>query len=130
MKIHVASFFDKKNHCGRILSIAVSQPKGFDIETVNCLVPSWKLVSRFRSEKIDEAEYTQLYNEQVLEHLTPHSLRNQIVAVCKKLVKEVTLLCWEREGEFCHRYLVYQWLKKWKKEKPNVWSVIELGEMH
>lgn len=130
MKIHVASFFDKKNHRGGVLSIAVSLPKGFDIKTVNCLVPSWRLVSRYKTDKIDEKDYTVLYEQEVLNHLTPFLLRSQIIKAAGRINKEVTLLCWEKEGEFCHRTLVYKWLKKWKKEKPNIRSFVELGEMH
>lgn len=131
MKIHVASFFEPKNHSGRPVSIAVSQPKNFkDVSVVKALQPPWSLVSRYRTGKITKEEYTTLYEQQVLIHLTPYLLRSQIIKAVGRINKEVTLLCWEKEGEFCHRSLVYKWLKKWKKEKPNAWSFVELGEMH
>jgi len=131
VKIHVASFFEPKNHRGRSLSIAMGQPKKFkDIKIITCLLPSWSLVSRYRTGKITKEEYERLYERSVLKHLTPYMLQSQIIKAVGKILKEVTLLCWEKQGEFCHRTLVYNWLKKWKKEKPNVWSSVELGEMH
>ena len=130
MKIHVASFFEPENHAGRLFSIAVSQPKGFNLPRVKCLVPSWKLVSRFRRGKIDEEGYSRQYEEQVLKHLTPTILRRHVLMLTNNTMKEVTLLCWEKEGEFCHRVLVYEWLKKWKKEKLSYHAFVWLGELH
>jgi len=130
MKIHVASFFEPQNHRGRPLSIAMCQPKKFqDIKIITCLLPTWSLVSRYRTGKITKEEYEQIYEDKILKHLTPYILISQILDAVGKRIKEATLLCWEKEGEFCHRTLVYKWLEKQKKERPGIWEV-ELGEMH
>jgi len=52
-----------------------------------------------------EENYTIHYYSEVLNVLDPHQVYGE-------LGENAVLLCWEKSGEFCHRRLVAEWLKK------------------
>lgn len=113
IKFHTASFFDKRHHRGQCFSIAFSQPKGFHHKILKALVPPVKLLSAFRAGRIDEEEYKKRYQRLVLDKTSPLVLIQTILMRSPGGVADnVTLLCWEKAGNFCHRRLVYDWLEK------------------
>jgi len=127
IKIHTASFFDKANHRGTVLSIALSQPRGYDFFQLTILVPTYQTLYLYKSKKIDEAGYTRRYNKKILEKLT----LARVLAHLKKLVgnsEDVTLCCWEKAGNFCHRQLVMGWLRQ-RHDEVNK-HLFEIGEEH
>jgi hypothetical protein len=109
-RLFTASFFDKQMHRGDCYSIAYSQPKskGGQHKVVKPLVPPWRFVSALHKGVIDEQKYTRLYNHHVLRKTSPINISALLDLLgCGK---EVTLLCWEDEDDFCHRKLVAAWL--------------------
>jgi uncharacterized protein YeaO (DUF488 family) len=108
MAIYTASYVEPKHHHGSLISISRSQPKGFRVaDNLSFLAPSAELLEDWKQQH-DEVGYTQRYREQLassweqvkfwLDSLTP--------------TENSTLLCWERQGEFCHRNLVAQMVQR------------------
>jgi len=113
IKFHTASFFDKKNHHGICFSIAMSQPEQFSFPQLKMLVPDTKTLSLFRSKRIGEEIYARRYTRETLVSLRPKTLIEKIRKLCPNIeVTDVTLLCWEPSGTFCHRQLVMAWLMR------------------
>ena len=85
-----------------LVSISRSEPPGFqDIESYPALAPSKFLLNDYKAGRITDAQYTVLYEGDVLAMLP-------VDKVAKDLEGK-TLLCWEARG-FCHRHLVAKWL--------------------
>lgn len=70
--------------------------------------------------KSPESEYVPLYNRRVLEQQDAKEVVGRLLQIGERVV----LLCYEREGEFCHRRLVAKWIE----EKTGI-KVPELGRM-
>lgn len=89
------------------ISIARSQPmkdgKPYYDEMSNLKPPAW-LLREYKMESLSVEEFEQHYHRLVLQGLNPH-------AYAHKLQGKV-LLCWEKPGDFCHRHLVADWLRK------------------
>jgi len=96
------------------VSIARSSPKWYTGLCYIELAPPWKLIRYYKnssnSQFIKEQQYTVQYNELVLNKLDPHKVYKELIYLTEP--NEPILLCWEKEGEFCHRHLVTDWLMR------------------
>ena len=82
--------------------------------------PTWELVQASKSWQIDWETYTQRYRQLMLE-----SYRKHTEAWNDLLHKEVvTLVCYCRAGENCHRHLLADFLRK-VGEKEGIKVIIE-----
>jgi uncharacterized protein (DUF488 family) len=85
----------KKEPISRQVAISVGLPRwGFKGRRIKELAPTWAMV------KLAEKEYRPEY-QKILDKLNPHDL---------DLREGDILLCWEKPPEFCHRYMVSDWL--------------------
>lgn len=114
--IYTASYFERGNHHGKLISISRSVPKGFKIDgELPFFAPSQKLLNewKFRADQMTVAEYTdrfriEMWNNRVQIHQWLEGL---------DLAVDQTLLCWERSDAlgrdgFCHRRLIYRYVEK------------------
>lgn len=69
----------------------------------------------------EEKVYTPKF-EQILSKLSPLEIAKRLELLSEG--KDVVLLCYEKEGEFCHRHLVADWLSKALSI-----DIVELGKM-
>ena len=99
--ITVANFFNKQHWEGEPVSIANFSPKGFRGERCSELAPG-KIVRQFKKKQITQEEYMVAYKQQ---------LGKLDVQEIGKRLRNKTLFCWEKTGEFCHRYIVADWLE-------------------
>lgn len=111
----LASWYEPQNWRGKLLRISntAGRRKGlkksiYNWGVVPCLIPDWSLVKAFRAGKITKEEYSEVYLSGLQEKWDEvftwlNSLGND---------KDITLLCHEREGVFCHRILVAEIVKK------------------
>lgn len=110
--LYTASYFTPIHHHGKKVAISVSIPKGFQVDNkLSFLAPNAELLTDWKNEKIDEAEYTKRYRVQIrydwkqvkawLDSLNPY--------------EDLTLLCWEKTG-FCHRNLVAILVKHYRPD--------------
>lgn len=90
---YIPDFYKKKmetdNRYRRIIELSPKKEWFFD----------WK------KGKFDNNKYIELYYETVLNKLD----FNEII---KQLKDNSVLLCYEKSGDFCHRYLIADWLNK------------------
>jgi len=107
--ITLASWYEPGNWRGRLMRISYTagRQKGlrksvYDWGVISCLIPTWDLVKAFRTGQVAQDEYVRTYLELLRQRWEVvdewlHSLVPE---------EDLTLLCHEREGEFCHRQLV------------------------
>jgi uncharacterized protein YeaO (DUF488 family) len=113
MSIYAASYFEPSNHHGKLVGISRTTPKGFVVqERLSLLVPSKELLADWKAGALDEAQYTARYRTE-LQSKFP-KIRYWLDAVDP--AEDVTLLCWERAGEFCHRNLVLKLVERHRPE--------------
>ena len=117
MNIYTGNFANLKKYEGRGLfpiSIALSA-RYFNGVCYKKLNPDWSFKDDFPS------LYIPKYNQK-LKQLNPHVVMSELSQISNG--KDVVLLCHEKEGDFCHRRLVAEWLEK----ELNI-KVKELGKM-
>lgn len=60
-----------------------------------------------------EKMYIDLYNRTVLSFLNPNDVWNELCAIYPDTPSDdITLICYEKPGDFCHRHLVSKWLRE------------------
>jgi uncharacterized protein YeaO (DUF488 family) len=81
----------------------------FDIWMPN-LAPSTKLLKSYHDKKVDWKQFEKKFNKEVLVG------KKEYVDILISLLEKhtVTILCWEKKGENCHRLLVAGKLKELK----------------
>lgn len=106
------------------VSISRSVPKGIKgtIPELSNLAPSWDTLKDYKDQKIDKEGYTKRFAQDLLSSSYGKNYegeerekvaRARALEDIKELAGEsdtLTLLCWERQGDFCHRYLIGEWL--------------------
>lgn len=113
MKLTTASFWTVPPGY-TMVSIANSQPKNvFVNHFIPSLQPGWGLVSKYKandgkSQEQKQREYTAKYVTMLNEHMM--KVLDDVLAALRKH-ENVALVCWDRKGDFCHRHLVFDWLK-------------------
>lgn len=109
--IYTASYFDKNSHRGDLVSISLSLPSGverhrdiaFDLHQFK---PTRDML------KIPEAEY-------IPKFWTLMEQRRRLVEDWLGVIRpevDMTLLCWEPPGKFCHRNLVLKIVAKYRPD--------------
>jgi len=97
------SFFAKYKGENAV-SISLSKPKWYTTcREYKKLAPSWNLLNKYKQDK-DEVYYIKQYQKEILDKLDPKQ-------VYEELGEDAVLLCWEKSGEFCHRFIVAEWLQ-------------------
>lgn len=87
----------------RLVSIALSSPDNFGGKYYHELNPSPSLLSNYKQGKLSIEEYKSIYYAEVLNHLKPIEVYEQL--------KGKVMCCWEKPDVFCHRHLVLDWLR-------------------
>jgi hypothetical protein len=108
-KYMLTSYYFSKylpNFKDQIVRISVSYPKNItwlkNTRVYTPLCPNWDLVSSYKSGKITDLEYTNIYVVQ-LNQLDP-------IKTYQELGENSILCCWEKPDKFCHRQIVTKWL--------------------
>ena len=112
IQIYTSCFHNIGNSINPV-SIARNEPKWFKnaqyFQSYKKLAPSWKLLGKAKSGKIDFTEYIDQYYESVLNNLSPLGVIEELNVL---FGDEMTLLCWEKDFSRCHRRLFAKWLKE------------------
>ena len=91
------------------ISISRFPPKFYDGKKAFGLAPSESILNRYKTNQINEDEYTKEY----IEYL--ESRREELVPYLTKLYnsdKKYVFLCYEKAGDFCHRRILADWFKE------------------
>ncbi len=87
----------------KTVSISRFTPDGVNADSCAMeLAPLPELLKEYKEGKIDEAGYTKRYIDEVLAPLNPKEIA--------KRYKNSIFLCYEKEGDFCHRHVLANWL--------------------
>lgn len=86
----------------RLVSISIGIPDGFKGEIARELNPSAYLLNGYKSGKISNNEYKNIYYTEILSKLKVEDIYNKYKGKC--------LVCYCGKDSFCHRYLILEWL--------------------
>lgn len=97
------SNYSKNGNNPTAVSIAGKAPIGYKGREYKKLAPKYWFFKKYKDDG-DKNFYIQYYYKEVLDNLDP-----QIVFA--ELGEDSIILCYEKEGDFCHRRLVAEWLQ-------------------
>ena len=105
--MHTSNFSKAANHPNAV-SIAGKAPRWYKGKQYKILAPKYWFFKKYKDPNDDKYKdqiyYTEHYYKEVLDKLNPHQ-------VLRDLGEDAVLLCWEKQGEFCHRHIVAAWLR-------------------
>jgi hypothetical protein len=93
--------------------LAIAQ---FDWKQYTPLAPPWSLVGAYKTGRISQSEYTEVYNKQIS--------KLDINKVIADIGKDAILLCYEHPNDFCHRQLAANWVRE------HGWDIEEFDVKH
>lgn len=98
------SYYAKSAKHPNAVSIAGKAPSWFTGRQYKKLAPKYWFFKKYKEDG-DEEFYKVQFQKEVLDKLDPQE-------VFEELGEDAVILCWEKSGKFCHRYLVAEWLSK------------------
>lgn len=126
MKIRTGYFGGmKKERYQNSVSISRSVPKDIKghIPEMQDLAPSWETLNEYRNGKTDADGYTENFYRDLMKsgyaadaktfEMKEKIARLNALEALRTIAGEsgtVTLLCWEKPGDFCHRHVISEWL--------------------
>ena len=87
------------------ISIARYSPRWYQGPQFTAVAPTSYMLSGACSHE----EYLRKYDE-ILSRLNPQQIVSSIESISRG--KDVALCCYEKPGDFCHRHLLSEWLRK------------------
>jgi len=107
----VASWFDPDKR-GCVIGISVSVPKGVRYDKLMpSLYPDWDLVRDWKQGRIPWDQYRERYLA-ILRSRWNDGLKDEIMS----MPDDVTLCCWEKEPQHCHRSIAAEVIGKVRPE--------------
>lgn len=109
--LYTASFYAPDNWEGLRYRVSRSHPRGrrTQWETLPFLYPARDLLVAYRAGELDFAALSAEYRRSLdLRHSESVDLQDWLAGVPE--LGDFTLLCFEREGEPCHRKVLAEWL--------------------
>ena len=89
------------------ISISGKAPDFYNGIEYKKFAPSWDIYSNYKNDHIDEFGYTERYKKERLDKLNPVEIKQFLTS----FDKDIILLCYEKQGDFCHRHLVADWIE-------------------
>lgn len=100
------SYFANLKNVANPLSISGKAPWWYRGPQFKVLAPKIGFFTDYKNGLIGEEGYVREFNSQVLGPLDPQETYDKLVS---QYGEDVTLLCYEAPGKFCHRRLVARW---------------------
>ena len=121
--LFTASFYQPHNWVGRCFRISRQHPRGRKVlwGTLPFLYPGLQLIKSYRSGKLGFDSFSRSYRSD-LDDSYAHAGELQQWVQELPHQGDFTLLCFEPEGEPCHRLVLAGWLKE---RRPS----LELGDL-
>ena len=103
--IYFASYFNRNQHIGEVMSISITQPGGYD--EFDLLFPTVELLYKYKNNEITWDDYKIEYRN-ILE------LRKEdiIDILSNRENDDITFCCWEKEPYRCHRIVAFDFLRE------------------
>lgn len=102
------SYFANLKNVTNPLSISFRAPVWYKGPEYQTFAPRYEFLTSYKNGVIDKDEYTVEFKRLVLDELNAKDVWDEIVT---RYGEDVTLLCYEKPGEFCHRRLVADWFE-------------------
>lgn len=102
------SYFGNIQNVANPLSISGKAPDWYTGNQFKLLAPKLEFFTRYKNGELDANGYTKEYYAKVLGHLNAKEIYDRLITTYGE---NVTLLCYEKPGEFCHRRLVANWFE-------------------
>lgn len=94
--------------------------KGHFDEWVRELAPSIELLKGYKEGIINQEQFTVQFFSQINSNVASLEALQSISEIAK--TSDITLLCYEKDGEFCHRHLVNDMVLREMGEMPEILS--------
>ena len=89
------------------ISIAGKAPEFYKGIQYKVFAPSWDIFSKWKSGEINNFQYTDRFNQEILGKLNKEDVRTFL----DSFETDIILLCYEKSGDFCHRHIVADWIE-------------------
>ncbi len=109
MKIYTSYYGNlRKLNANNIVPIGISlyTPRYVKVSSIRYVAPHKAMLFG----GLTKEEYTKLYYKDILSKVDPKRFLEDVKMLSQG--KDVALLCYEKIGDFCHRHLLADWLKK------------------
>ena len=110
MKVYTSYFANSKKlaQAGiKVIGVALYPPKWFYGMSIKQVAPTASIL--FAKNQTHE-QYTERYKREVLARLNPQQILENIRIAAQG--HDVTLCCFEKPGDFCHRHILAEWLSQ------------------
>lgn len=102
------SYFAKAAYVPNPVAICGKSPSWFSGFEYKQLAPKYSFFIKYKNGEINGDEYTEEYYRLVLNKLDPMQVWKDL----SKFGDNITLLCYEKPDDFCHRHIAREWLNK------------------
>ena len=103
--VETGCFAQYKDRDANVVGISRIPPEWFDGWNWSVLAPSFELLQDYKSGVVDANGYCRRFYRETLSRLDAVDVHRSLLRMeCP------VLLCYENEGEFCHRHVVQEWL--------------------
>ena len=111
--IYTACYHWRNHHHGLKISISQTIPEGFKVDgSLSFFKPSAYLLNAFKKKTINQDGYIDRFREEIRQNL-PHI---KLWMTTIKPEEDMTLLCHEPPGQFCHRNLILKLVEKYRPD--------------
>ena len=112
--LYTASFYQPVNWVGKRFRVSRHHPRGrrVDWETLPFLYPDLQLLRSFRAGDMRFDAFTRDYRSHLDDGYAIEGRLRQWMEEDFLTLGDVTFLCFEREGDLCHRHPLAHWLKE------------------
>lgn len=113
---YTSYFANIKNLPPDIVPIAIcgKSPEGYKGLEYKKLAPSWDIYRNWKYSNhthVDKAIYTDRFYKEILDKLDPLVVEQELLSIVVRGMS-FCLICYEKPGDFCHRHLVADWMRK------------------
>jgi len=113
--IYLCSVYDTHQHKGTCYCTAVKPMS--KLATIECLVPRKDMVWGYRYHGLSEQDYTTQYFKLLSDRW--NDVRTWLKSLSND--EDITLLCYCREGQFCHRTLIKRVINRYR---PDITAIL------
>lgn len=92
------------------ISIAGKAPSFYKGIEYKKLAPKYDFFIRWKNGEINNFDYVVEFNKQVLDKLAQSEVIEELYELSDG--NDIVLLCYEKQGDFCHRHQVADWLEE------------------
>lgn len=103
--VETGCFAHCKDKNANVVGISRIPPEWFDGWNWSVLAPSFELLQDYKSGVVDANGYCRRFYSETLSRLDAVDIHSSLLRM-----ESPVLLCYEDEGEFCHRHIVQEWL--------------------